>query len=233
MSARKSHAAKPLRPDPKKGFLTLALSKGKLLPPARAFLKRCDADLPAVPEDDRRLIFDLPEKGLRVLLVRATDVPTYVEHGVADVGIVGSDLLMEQVRDLYELADLPFGACRLVLAEPISKKRPVPQPQWPRHRSKIRVATKYPNLTEAYFSEKGIPIEIVKLYGSIELAPLVGLADQIVDLSESGETLKANQLVVVDEIVRCNARLVVNRASLRLKDQTLSVWIDRFTRAVK
>ncbi len=209
----------------KKRLLTLALSKGKLLPPTLSFLKKLNIVLPSFLEEDRRLTFDLPREGIRILLVRAIDVPTYVEYGVADMGIVGSDLLLEQVRDVYELVDLQFGACRLVLAGPNHGEKP--------YRSKPRVATKYPNLTEQYFSEKGIPIEIIKLYGSVELAPLVGLADQIVDLSESGETLRTHGLVLIDEIVRCSARVIVNRASLKLEYETVLKWIAGFNRALK
>jgi len=203
--------------------ITLALSKGKLLDPALAFLKRLHVTLPLSQGDDRRLIFDLPETHLRILLVRAVDVPTYVEHGVADIGIAGGDLLLEQVRDVYNRVDLRFGGCRLVLAEPAApktKKKPL--------HAKLRIATKYPNLTEQYFSERGTPIEIIKLYGSIELAPLVGLADQIVDLSESGATLRANGLVIVDTILQCTAQLIVNRAALKRADPMLLQWIEAF-----
>ncbi len=208
-----------------KEIITFALSKGKLLAPTLAFLKRLNLVVPFSLADDRRLIFDLPEQKIRILLVRATDVPTYVEYGVADIGVVGSDLLMEQMRDLYELVDLRFGACSLVLAEPALKRRG--------EGSKPRIATKYPNMTERYFSEKGVSIEMIKLYGSIELAPLVGLADQIVDLSQTGETLKAHGLVKVDEIAKCSARLIVNRAALKLKYQNMMRWIDAIKREVR
>jgi ATP phosphoribosyltransferase len=205
-------------------LLTFALSKGKLLPPSLHFFKKCHIDFPSLLEDDRRLIIDLPKQKMRMLLVRPTDVPTYVEQGVADIGIAGSDLLMEQIRDVYELADLRFGACRLVLAEPKEEKKNI--------RSKLRVATKYTNLTEQYFAERAIPIEMIKLYGSVELAPLVGMADQIVDLSESGATLRANGLNIIDEIVQCSARLIVNRASLKLKYKTLFPWITTFKQEI-
>ncbi len=211
-------------PSQPKNLLTFAMSKGKLQPPSLHFLKKCGIDFPSLLEDDRRLIIDLPKKKMRMLLVRPTDVPTYVEHGVADIGIAGSDLLMEQTRDVYELADLRFGACRLVLAEPKEGQKNT--------RSKLRVATKYPNMTEQYFAERAIPIEIIKLYGSVELAPLVGMADQIVDLSESGATLRANGLNIVDEIAQCSARLIVNRASLKLKYKTLFPWITRFKQEI-
>lgn len=212
---------------------TLVLSKGKLLAPSLAFLKKLNIELPPILPDDRRLIFDIvrnsqPSQGsirYRILLARATDVPTYIEHGVADIGIVGSDLLAEQMRELYELVDLKFGRCRLVVAEPIDKKR--------QQGLKLRIATKYPNMTERFFSEKGIPIEIIKLYGSVELAPLVGLADQIVDLSETGKTLKAQGLQVVEEIAYCSARMIVNRASLKLEYPRIINLVEAARKAVK
>jgi ATP phosphoribosyltransferase len=145
------------------------------------------------------------------LIVRPTDVPTYVEYGAADVGIVGKDVLLEQDSDVYEPLDLQFGACRIAVA---ALKGQVSRD---RLSSKIRVATKYPKITERFFNQRGVPVEIVKLYGSIELAPLVGLADRIVDLVETGNTLKAHDLVEVECIAQSTARLIVNRASLKLK----------------
>ena len=201
--------------------LVIALSKGRLLAPSISFLKRLEITPAGLNEESRRLTFDQPEKNIRVILVRATDVPTYVEYGAADVGIVGKDLLLEQMRDVYEPLDLGYGPCKIVLAEREGGEIR------PGGRSKLRVATKYPNITERYFSEKGIPIEIVKLYGSIELAPLVGLAEQIVDLSSSGETLRAHPLKVVEELARCTARLIVNRASLKLKYPTVQELIEK------
>ena len=206
--------------------LVIALSKGRLLAPSILFLKQLEIAPAGLSEESRRLTFDLPEKNVRIILVRATDVPTYVEYGAADMGIVGKDLLLEQMRDVYEPLDLGYGPCKIVLAEPEGESRI-------NGRSKLRVATKYPNITERYFSEKGIPIEIVKLYGSIELAPLVGLAEQIVDLSSSGETLRAHHLRVVDEIARCTARLIVNRASLKLKYPTVQKTIEMIKKELR
>ena len=205
---------------------TLALSKGKLLAPTLAFLKKLNIALPPLDHDDRRLIFDIINKedtSYRILLARATDVPTYVEHGVADIGIVGSDLLAEQMRELYELVDLGFGQCRLVVAEPAVPKKP--------HGLKRRIATKYPNMTERFFAEHSIPIEIIKLYGSVELAPLVGLADQIVDLTETGKTLQAQGLKIVNEIAHCGARMIVNRASLKLNYPQIFNFIEATKKA--
>ena len=198
--------------------LVLALSKGRLLHPSIALLNKLGIEPAGLSSDSRLLTFDLPKFNLKILLVRATDVPTYVEYGAADIGITGSDLLLEQMRDVYEPVDLMFGQCAIVLAQPIQNGN--------RSCLKLRIATKYPNITESYFSKKGMPIEIVKLYGSVELAPSVGLAEQIVDLSSSGETLRVNQLAVVEEIVRCSARLIVNRASLKLKYPAIQKMIE-------
>lgn len=211
-------------------ILTIALSKGRLLRPSIDFLKRLGVAPPELSEESRRLTFDLPEKKVKVILVRATDVPTYVEYGAADVGIVGKDLLLEQMRDVYEPVDLEYGFCRIVLA---ALNGDGSRGERANGHSKLRVATKYPNITERYFSEKGIPIEIIKLYGSIELAPLVGLAEQIVDLTSSGETLRTHHLTVVDEIAPCTARLIVNRASLKLKYPAVRQLIESIKKELK
>jgi ATP phosphoribosyltransferase len=159
------------------------------------------------------------------LIVRPTDVPTYVEYGAADVGVVGKDVLLEQDCDVYEPLDLGFGACRIAVA--------AFRGQVPRDRlsSKIRVATKYPKITERYFNQRGVPVEIIKLYGSIELAPIVGLADRIVDLVETGNTLKAHGLIEVECIARSTARLIVNRASLKLKHQAVAELLSKLRHA--
>ncbi len=203
--------------------LVMALAKGRLMELAMDFFKGIGIESPELHSGSRKLMFDVPETNIKILLVRAVDVATYVEHGAADIGIAGKDLLMEQMCDVYEPVDLGFGHCKIVLAEPVFQNEDTARPKF---YSKRRIATKYPNITERYFSEKGIPIEIVKLYGSIELAPLVGLADQIVDLTSSGATLKANNLRIVDEIAECTARVIVNRASLKLKYPEVKKVID-------
>ena len=188
--------------------LTLALPKGRLLRPALDLLAR--AGVEGLPSDDsRRLLVPDASGQLRLLVLKPADVPTYVEYGAADVGIVGKDILLEQSPDLYEPLDLGFGHCRLVVAEPRELWERDDPAKW----SWVRVATKYPNLTRRYFSARGIQVEVVRLDGSIELAPLVGLAERIVDLVQSGETLRANGLVEVAEILPSTARLVVNRAA--------------------
>ena len=189
--------------------LTLALPKGRLLDGALDLLR--DLGVDGVDEGSRKLIFDDPRRDLRLLLLKPADVPSYVAYGAADLGIVGKDILLEQEPDVYEPLDLGFGFCRLVVAEPRSLSERDDPARW----SWVRVATKYPHLTEQYFSNRGIQVEIVRLDGSIELAPLVGLAERIVDLVQSGETLRANGLVEVAEIARSTARLIVNRASMK------------------
>jgi ATP phosphoribosyltransferase len=188
--------------------LTLALPKGRLLRPALELLGRAGLDgIP--PGESRKLIFADAARGLRFLILKPMDVPTYVEYGAADLGIVGKDVLEEQEPDVYEPLDLGFGQCRLVVAEPQALWERDDPSKW----SWVRVATKYPNLARRYFADRGIQVEVVRLDGSIELAPLVGLAERIVDLVQSGETLRANGLVEVAEIMRSTARLIVNRAA--------------------
>ncbi|MEK6549447.1 MAG: ATP phosphoribosyltransferase [Nitrospirota bacterium] len=201
--------------------LAIALSKGKLLEPALVLFKRVGLAPKDVSPDSRRLIFEHPASGTTLMIIRPSDVPTYVEYGAVDAGIVGADVLMEQATDVYEPLDLKFGSCRLAVAAPESAVR-----RNGRHGTRLRVATKYPNLTERYFTQQGIPIEIIKLYGSVELAPLVGLADRIVDLVSSGKTLRAHNLVVTDVIMESTARLIVNRASLKLKHKRVNGLIE-------
>jgi ATP phosphoribosyltransferase len=189
--------------------LTLALPKGRLLDGALDLLRELGVE--GVDAESRKLIFTDPHTGLRLLFLKPADVPAYVGYGAADLGIVGKDILLEQAPDVYEPLDLGFGFCRLVVAEPRALYAQDDPSRW----SWVRVATKYPKMTEQYFSSRGIQVEIVRLDGSIELAPLVGLADRIVDLVQSGETLRANGLVEVAEIARSTARLIVNRASMK------------------
>ena len=209
-----------------KKLLTLALPKGRLLRPALEILR--SMGLAGVEADSRKLIFSDEKHGLRFLILKPADVPTYVEYGAADLGIVGKDILLEQEPDVYEPLDLGFGFCRLVVAEPKQLWERDDPSKW----SWARVATKYPVLTERYFSERGIQVEMVRLDGSIELAPLVGLADRIVDLVQSGETLRANGLVEVAEITRSTARLIVNRASLKTEYSPVSQLIERLKKQV-
>ena len=205
--------------------LTLALPKGRLLDAALRLLHELGVD--GVDQDSRKLIFTDVRRGLRLLLLKPTDIPAYVLYGAADLGIVGKDVLLEQEPDVYEPLDLGFGFCRLVVAEPRELWERDDPAKW----SWVRVATKYPRLAEQYFTDRGIQVEIVRLDGSIELAPLVGLAERIVDLVQSGETLRANGLVEVAEITRSTARLIVNRASMKTEHAAVTGLIDELKAA--
>ena len=208
--------------------LTIAIPKGRILEESIELFGRIGINLAGMLDDSRKLVFDYPEQNLRALIVRATDVPTYVEYGCADLGIVGKDTLLEQGKDLYEPLDLKFGYCRMVVAEPAGLAQGDDPSRW----THIRVATKYPYVAEKHFTAKGIQAEIIKLYGSIELGPLVGLAERIVDLVSSGETLRQNGLVEVETIAEITTRLVVNRASLKTKHQRIRGIIDGLERII-
>jgi ATP phosphoribosyltransferase len=203
-----------------KNGLTLALPKGRLLDPALDLLR--ELGVSGIDPDSRKLIFRDAGRDLEILLLKPADVPAYVTYGAADLGVVGKDILLEQEPDVYEPLDLGFGFCRLVVAEPRALWERDDPARW----SWVRVATKYPRLTEEYFSARGIQVEIVRLDGSIELAPLVGLAERIVDLVQSGETLRANGLVEVAEITRSTARVIVNRASMKTEHAAVTRLID-------
>jgi ATP phosphoribosyltransferase len=209
-------------------FLTIAIPKGRILQDSVALFKKIGIDCEELLGDSRKLIFENGAQRMRYMIVRATDVPTYVEYGCADLGIVGKDTLLEQEKDLYEPVDLRFGYCRMVVAEPAELSRNDDPAGW----TNIRIATKYPNFTERYFTGKGVQVEIIKLYGSIELAPLVGLSERIVDLVSTGETLKQNGLVEVETIAEITTRLIVNRASLKTKHKRITEIIEGLERHV-
>ncbi|HLF50098.1 MAG TPA: ATP phosphoribosyltransferase [Methylomirabilota bacterium] len=206
--------------------LTLALPKGRLLEPALALL--AGMGIRGLDADSRRLLVTDPKADMRFIFLKPSDIPAYVEYGAADLGIVGKDILLEQQPDVYEPVDLGFGFCRLVVAEPKELWERDDPAKW----SWVRVATKYPRLTERYFAERGIQAEIVRLDGSIELAPLVGLAERIVDLVQSGETLRANGLVEVAEIMTSTARLIVNRASLKTAHARVNALVSAMRQEV-
>ncbi|MBI5598848.1 MAG: ATP phosphoribosyltransferase [Deltaproteobacteria bacterium] len=212
----------------KAGSLTIALPKGRILKEAAALFKKAGLDAGPLLGDDRRLMFENKKQGVRFMVVRAQDVPVYVEYGAADLGVAGKDVLEEQALDLYEPLDLRIGRCRMVVAEPKELGgRDNPQ-RW----THVRVATKYPNITTRHFLSKGIQVEIIKLYGSIELAPLLGLSERIVDLVQTGETLRRNGLVEVETIMEVTSRLVCNRASLKTKPRKIKCIIENLSRAV-
>jgi ATP phosphoribosyltransferase len=208
--------------------LTIALPKGRILKEASTLFMAAGIDITPVMQDDRRLIFEGIADGLRFMVIRSQDVPTYVEYGAADIGIAGKDVLLEQDKDLYEPLDLGIGVCRMMVAEPKELSEADNPKQW----THIRVATKYPNITLRHFLAMGIQVEIIKLYGSIELAPLLGLSERIVDLVQTGETLKKNGLVEVEHIMNITSKLVCNRASLKTKPRLVKSLVDSLGKAV-
>lgn len=207
--------------------LTFALPKGRILEQALPLLSAAGVELRDVLQQAGRKLQLETSQGHRVLLVKPTDVPTYVEYGVADLGIAGRDTLEEQGRDLYEPVDLGIAACRLAVAEPA--QHPVRLVRG----GTLRVATKYPRLAARHYLDKGVAAEIIPLSGSIELGALTGLADQIVDLVESGETLRQNRLKEVETVMQVTARLVVHPASLKLRGSVIAAFIERVREAVR
>lgn len=212
----------------KDDLIAIALPKGRLFAESVTLFASIGISCVESLSGSRKLISEDRDQNLRFLVLKDADLPTYVEHGAADVGIVGKDLLLEQEKDLYEPLDLGFGRCRLVVAEPLELKKRDDPKGW----SSLRIATKYPNIAERYFSRKGIHVEIIRLSGSIELAPLVGLCERIVDLVASGRTLRENGLVEVEEIARSSARLIVNRASLKTRYRQIQKLIDAIKQKV-
>jgi len=205
------------------GGLTIALPKGRTLEGALLLLKKLGFDDPDLAEESRKLIVDFPERRVRFLLLRGSDIPTYVEYGAADMGIVGKDILLEQQKDIYEPLDLKFGFCRLVVAQPKDRQHTDNALHW----SNLKVATKFPRLTEEHFNRKGVQVELIYLGGAVELAPLVGLCDVVVDLVQTGRTLRENGLIEVEEILQSTARLVVNRASQKTKYEPVMQLIQQ------
>ena len=205
-------------------MLTVALSKGRICDEATPLLARAGIELDADPTDSRRLCLATSLADVRVLVLRAQDVPTFVEHGAADLGITGKDVLLEYGgTGLYEPLDLGIARCRLVLAA---------CPDARSDRSRPRVATKYVETTRRFFAGKGMQAEIIRLYGSMEIAPVVGLADCIVDLVDTGATLAANGLVVREDIAAISSRLIVNKAAMKLSHGRVSSLVERIGRAV-
>ncbi len=193
-------------------MLVIAIAKGRFLKPSLDLLGRAGVRFDEDVASSRKLICDSEDLAFRAILVKPVDIPTYVEYGAADIGIVGRDVLAESRADLLQPLDLGFGHCRIAVAAP-KGFRNADETDHPT----IRVATKYPSITLEYFNARGIPVEIIPLSGSIELAPLIGLADRIVDLVETGETLKENGMEIVDVIAESAAHLVINRASYQTK----------------
>lgn len=203
--------------------LTIAMPKGRIFTEAVDLLKNAGFDLPPEFDDSRKLIIDVEEENFRFILAKPMDVATYVEHGVADLGIAGKDVLLEEERDVYELLDLKISGCYLAVAGlPDTKMNDVAP----------KIATKYPNIAAAYFREQGEQVEIIKLNGSIELAPLIGLSDRIVDIVSTGRTLKENGLVEYETITSVTSRLIVNPVSYRIKDERISELVKRLNEVI-
>ena len=207
-------------------MIYFAMSKGRLVEKSAALLERCGVDVSVLREDTRKLVLESPDKKYGFFLVKPADVPVYVESGVADLGIAGKDTLLEEGRDLYELLDLGFGKCRLCLAGYPTRKSALTSPH-------LRVATKYINTAKRIFSERGEEVELIKLNGSVELAPVTGLSDVIFDVVETGSTLKANGLVVLEEVITgVSARLVANKVSLKLKSAEILPLVEKISEAI-
>lgn len=210
-------------------MITLALSKGRIFDETLPLLAAAGIEVLEDPETSRKLILPTNQPGVRVVLVRATDVPTYVEHGGADLGVTGKDTLIEHGgQGLYQPLDLQIAKCRMSVAVPAN----FDYASAVRQGSRLTVATKYTTIAREFFAGKGVHVDLIKLYGSMELAPLTGMADAIVDLVSTGKTLKANNLVEVERIMDISSRLVVNQAALKIKREALRPIIDAFAGAI-
>lgn len=208
-----------------KDKLTIALSKGRIFKDTVPLLKAAGIEPLDDPETSRKLILDTNHDDIKIVIIRATDVPTYVQYGAADIGVVGKDVLMEHGgQDVYEVLDLKIANCKLMVAG--FADRPLPKEH-------LKVATKFVNCARHYFAGQGRQVDIIKLYGSMELAPLVGLADCIVDLVDTGNTLRANGLEPLEHMADISSRLIVNKASMRLKHQRIQNLIQHIETAVQ
>ncbi|WKV08111.1 ATP phosphoribosyltransferase [Thermoanaerobacterium sp. CMT5567-10] len=205
--------------------ITVALPKGRMADKSFEIFATCGISDNIQNEMSRKLFICDFERNLKFILVKPTDVPTYVEHGAADIGVCGKDVLLELKRDCYEVLDLGFGKCKMVVAGPTNKKNTF--------LSNKRVATKFPSIAEEFYKKKGENVEIIKLNGSVELAPLVGLSEVIVDIVETGTTLRENGLTVYEEIFSSSARLIVNKASMKTKSDRIKEIIYKLKQATE
>ncbi len=203
-------------------YITVALAKGRLAEMTTDLLERAGLDVSELREKSRKLVFTDEKNKFKFILVKASDVPTYVEYGAADIGVVGKDTLLEAGKDLYEMIDLGFGACRMAVAGPKELEGKLDQLH------NMRVATKYTEIAKNYYHlVKRQSVELIELHGSVELAPIVGLSEVIVDIVESGKTLKENGLVVLEEVCDLSARFVVNRVSMKMEAERILPLVDR------
>jgi len=208
-----------------KDTLTIALSKGRIFKETMPLLEAAGIQALDDPETSRKLILDTNHENIKLVIIRATDVPVYVQYGAADLGVTGKDVLMEHGGEgLYEMLDLNIARCKLMTAG--YADQPLPEGQ-------LKVATKFVNCTRDYFAKQGRQIEIIKLYGSMELAPIVGLADIIVDVVDTGNTLKANGLVPLEHMADISSRIVVNSASMKTKHEKLHTLLEQLKQAVE
>lgn len=206
--------------------IVFALAKGRLAEKSVEILEKCGIDCRCILEPSRKLVMSDVSGRFEFIFVKPSDVPIYVEHGVADIGVVGKDTLLEEGRDVYELIDLGFAKCRLCLAG-------YKNTDLTNYRNSLKVATKYVNVAKDYFDGRGQNVEIVPLHGSIELGPIVGLSDIILDIVESGKTLQENDLCVLEEIVNCSARLIVNKVSLKTKAEDIKPLVGKIDEIIK
>jgi ATP phosphoribosyltransferase len=202
----------------------MALPKGRVLRAVAPLLAQAGVDVEGLLADDRTLLRESPAAGIRFLLLKPDDVPTYVEYGAADIGVCGRDVLMERTADLYRPLDLRVGICRMVVAGVAGRPAPTGVP---------RVGTKYPRIAAEHFARRGVQADVIYLQGSVELAPIVGLADLIVDIVESGETLAQNGLVVLEDVAPISSVLVVNRAAYKLRQHRVTPLVEALRRAVE
>jgi ATP phosphoribosyltransferase len=210
--------------------ISIALSKGRIFDETAPLLARVGIRPRANPETSRKLVIDTNRRGVRLIVVRASDTPTYVQHGGADLGIAGRDVLVEHGGEgLYQPVDLGIARCRMMVAV----RKGFDYAGAVRHGARLRVATKYVKIAREHFAAKGMHVDLIRLYGSMELAPLTGLADAIVDLVSTGRTLRENGLAAVEEILPISARLIVNQAALKTKRGELQPLIDAFARAAQ
>lgn len=208
-------------------LITFAIPKGTLFKPTIKLLEAVGLNCDVLKQDSRQLLFTLEEQGIRYIICRPTDIPTFVEYGSADFGLVGKDTIVEQQKDVYELLDLKYGGCRFVVAVPERLKN-MQLDQW----GHAKVATKFPKIAEDYFRSQGLQMEIIKLHGNIELAPMVGLSEMIVDIVSSGRTLKENNLVPIVDIMRSTARLIANRVSHQYKAERVNTLLESFREVI-